>query len=162
MDQPVKRSWAEIREGWMGFDVPDAVEVKKTDTKGLGVFARRAIRKGELIERVPLLILSTAEYAAGVDQSLLAGYVFAWGDGEYALALGYGSLYNHSYRPNAVYEDDEPHRAKLFIAHRAIKLGEEITVNYNGSPTSRVRMWFEVAQESKPPRPRRKTDPTGG
>ena len=28
-------------------------------------------------------------------------YVFEWGEGKVALALGFGSLYNHSYRPNA-------------------------------------------------------------
>ncbi len=142
----------------MTFEPSEAVEVRQAEGKGLGVFARRPIRKGEVIERVPLLILNAEEYAAGVDKSLLAGYVFAWGEGQYALALGYGSLYNHSYRPNAVYEDEEP-RAKRFVALRNIKAGEEITVNYNGTPTSRVRMWFDVAKEARPPRPRRQVEP---
>ena len=144
----------------MTFEPSDAVAVGPVAGKGLGVIARRAIRRGELIERVPLLILSAEEYARGVDRSLLAGYVFAWGDGQYALALGYGSIYNHSYRPNAAYEDDDPPaQAKRFVALRAIKEGEEITVNYNGDPASRVRVWFEVAPDAKPPRPRRKADP---
>ncbi len=144
----------------MVFVPSDAVEVKPVEGKGRGVFARRPIRKGEVIERAPLLILTAEEYAGGVDRSLLAGYVFAWGDGQFALALGYGSLYNHSYKPNAVYEDEEP-QTKSFVALRNIKEGEEVTVNYNGSPTSRVRMWFDVAPEAKPPRPRRKAEPTG-
>ena len=142
------------------FEPSDAVEVRAVEGKGRGVFARRAIRKGELIERVPLLILDAEEYARGVDKSLLAGYVFAWGDNQFALALGYGSLYNHSYKPNAAYEDEEPH-AKLFVALRNIKEGEEITINYNGNPTSRIKMWFDVAQESRPPRPRKKVVPPG-
>lgn len=144
----------------MAFEPPDAVEVKPVEGKGRGVFARRPIRKGEVIERVPLLILTAEEYAKGMDRSILASYVFAWGEGQFALALGYGSLYNHSYKPNALYEDEEP-QAKRFVALRSIKAGEEVTVNYNGSPTSRVRMWFDVAQEAKPPRPRRKVDPAG-
>ena len=145
----------------MTFEPTDAVEVRPVEGKGLGVFARRAIRKGEVIERVPLVILSAEEYGKGVDQSLLAGYVFAWGDGEYALALGFGSMYNHSYRPNAVYED-EPPRAKRFVALRPIKAGDEVTVNYNGDPASRVRVWFDVAREAKVARPRRKkAEPPG-
>ncbi len=142
----------------MAFEPSDAVEVKQAEGKGRGVFARRPIRKGEVIERAPLLVLTAEEYARGVDQSILAGYVFAWGEGQYALALGYGSLYNHSYKPNAVYED-EADQAKRFVALRAIKAGEEVTVNYNGDPTSRVRMWFDIAREAKPPRPRRQVEP---
>ena len=61
-----------------------------------------------------------------------------------ALALGYGSLYNHSYRPNARYEDVGP-RTKSFLAIRDIG-GEEITVNYNGKPRSRTAVWFDVVE----------------
>ena len=129
--------------------LPNArIEVRPAGDKGRGVFARRAIRKGEVIERVPLLVLSAEEYNDGPNRSMLAGYVFAWGDGQFALALGYGSIYNHSYRPNAAYEDEEP-QAKRFVALRNIKAGEEVTVNYNGDPTSRVRMWFDTAREPK-------------
>ena len=142
----------------MTFEPSDAVEVRPVEGKGLGVFARRPIRKGEVIERAPLIIIPGPEYLAGVDKSLLAGYVFAWGDGQYALALGFGSLYNHSYRPNAFYEDEEP-RTKRYVAFRAIKEGEEVTINYNGNPTSRVKMWFDVAREAKATRPAKKRGP---
>src|SRR4051812_47277293 len=136
----------------------DAVEVKPAGGRGLGVFARRPIPKGEVIERVPLLIMDAEEYAKGVDQSLLARYVFHWGEGRIALALGYGSLYNHSYRPNAKYEDEEP-QAKRFVALKDIGAGEEITVNYNGSPKSRKKLWFDVAEEAMPPLSRRNAGP---
>jgi SET domain-containing protein len=33
----------------------------------------------------------------------------------------------------------------MFTAIRDIRAGEEITVNYNGSPGSRVRVGFRVA-----------------
>jgi len=45
-----------------------------------------------------------------------------------ALALGYRSLYNHSFRPNARYDDVGP-LTKDFTALRDIQPGEEITVN---------------------------------
>ena len=64
-----------------------------------------------------------------------------------ALALGYGSLYNHSFRPNARYDDVGP-QTKEFTAMRDIAPGEEITVNYNGEPTSRAAVWFEVLEST--------------
>src|SRR3982751_6561045 len=102
----------------------DAIEVKRVKGKGRGVFARRLIRKGEVIERVPMLVLPNEESESG---PVLSHYCFAWGKGTVALALGYGSLYNHSYRPNARY-DDAGRRIKVFRALRDIAAGEEVTV----------------------------------
>jgi SET domain-containing protein len=133
----------------MAFLQSDAVEVKRARGKGRGVFARRPIRKGEVIERVPVLVLEERDYEEGMDGTLLAGYVFAWGEGRIALALGYGSLYNHSYRPNARYQDVAP-RTKQFVALRDIRPGEEVTVNYNGSPKSRAKVWFDLAEDAVP------------
>ena len=65
------------------------------------------------------------------------------------LALGFGSLYNHSYRPNARYDDVGP-QAKSFTALRDIAPGEEITVNYNGEPGRRKKVWFDLAEEARP------------
>jgi SET domain-containing protein len=58
---------------------------------------------------------------------------------------GYGSLYNHSYRPNARYVDLAG-RTKLFTAIRDIAAGEEITVNYNGEPGDETPVGFEVVE----------------
>ena len=60
-----------------------------------------------------------------------------------AVALGYGSLYNHSYQPNARY-DDVGRLTKVFSALRDIEPGEEITVNYNGKPGDRGPVGFDV------------------
>jgi uncharacterized protein len=124
-----------------------AIEVKRIKGKGRGVFARRLILKGEVIERVPVIVLPAEEVVSG---TTLANYAFKWGRGQAALALGYGSLYNHSDRPNARYWDVGP-QTKEFTALRDIEPGEEITVNYNGKPRSRSAVWFEVI-EGLPPR----------
>ena len=121
----------------------DAVEVKRVRGKGRGVFARRSIEAGEVIETCPVLVLpaeSVEDASAGI-----GGYVFEWGRGKLALALGYGSLYNHSYRPNARYVDLAG-RTKLFTALRDIGRGEEITVNYNGEPGDKTPVGFEVVE----------------
>ena len=131
------------------FQQSEAVEVKRVKGKGQGVFARRPIRKGEVIERVPVLVLEEEDYRQGMDGTLLAGYVFAWGEGQIALALGYGSQYNHSFKPNARYQDVAP-RTKQFVALRDIGAGEEVTVNYNGTPKSRAKVWFDLAEDAVP------------
>ena len=121
----------------------DAIEVKRVRGKGRGVFARRSIEAGEVIETCPVLVLpadSVEDVSAGI-----GGYVFEWGHGKLALALGYGSLYNHSYRPNARYVDLAG-RIKLFTALRDIAAGEEITVNYNGEPGDETPVGFEVVE----------------
>jgi len=129
----------------MTFQQSDAIEVKRIRGKGRGVFARRDIRKGEVIERVPVLVMTSEEYAEGLANTALKDYCFGWGVDQVALALGYGSLYNHSYKPNARYDDVAP-QTKAFIAIRAIARGEEITINYNGRPGSRAKVWFDVIE----------------
>jgi SET domain-containing protein len=126
----------------------DAIEVKRVRGKGRGVFARRPIEADEVIETCPVLVLpagSVEDSSAGI-----GGYVFEWGHGKLALALGYGSLYNHSYRPNARYTDLAG-RTKLFTAIRDIAAGEEITVNYNGEPEDQTPVGFEVIEGPSTP-----------
>ncbi len=115
--------------------------------KGRGVFARRLIRQGEVIEQVPMLVLTAEEFEDRLAGTSLANYCFAWGRGTMALTLGYGSLSNHSFRPNARYDDVGP-QTKEFTAVRDIAPGEEIAVNYNGAPTSRAAVWFEVIEST--------------
>ncbi len=58
--------------------------------------------------------------------------------------MGYGSLYNHSYTPNAVYQVNDQEMIIQFNALRNIQVGEEITINYNRNPGDRSPVWFEV------------------
>ena len=134
----------------MAFTHSDSIAVKRIKGKGRGVFARRLIKKGEVIERVPMIVMSAKEYEEDLSGSRLSNYCFAWGRNQVALALGYGSIYNHSYAPNARYEDVGP-QTKVFLALRIIESGEEITVNYNGKPTSRSAVWFNVIEPSTKP-----------
>jgi SET domain-containing protein len=134
----------------MAFMHSDSIVVKRIKGKGRGVFARRDICKGEVIERVPMLVMSAREFEEDLSGSSLSNYCFAWGRNQVALALGYGSIYNHSYTPNARYEDVGP-QTKVFKALRAIAPGEEITVNYNGKPGSRSRVWFKVIESNHRP-----------
>ncbi len=111
--------------------------------RGRGVFARRHFAEGELIEQVPVLVIPGEEWHF-IEKTVLFSYCFSWGaDSEHAaLALGYGSLYNHSYQPNATYVKRLAELLIDFVALRPIAAGEEVTVNYNGSPNNQAPMWF--------------------
>ena len=71
--------------------------MRKPWGKGRGVFARRLIHDGEVIERVLALPVGETRTASGPTR--MSGYCFEWGRGTVAVALGYGSLYNHSCSP---------------------------------------------------------------
>ena len=63
-----------------------------------------------------------------------------------ALALGYGSLYNHNNPANMRYEVDLEARVFRFVAVRHISAGAELTVNYNAvdrGPLSDDDWWFK-------------------
>jgi uncharacterized protein len=121
----------------------EMVMVRNIKGKDRGVFARRPIEEGEIIERVPVIVLPANEVGEYPRESGLGAYVYEWGRGTVALALGYGSLYNHSYEPNALYEFPG-RRIMRFVALRTIAPREEITVNYNGKPSDRRPVWFDI------------------
>lgn len=121
----------------------DLIFVKRVRGKGRGVFARRSIAEGTVIETVPVLLVPVKHISHGLENPFLARFCFIRDRRNVAIALGYGSLYNHSYRPNARYEDG-PAATMLFRSIRPIKAGEEITVNYNGNPKDRGAVGFEV------------------
>ncbi|WP_429877149.1 SET domain-containing protein [Fictibacillus sp. NRS-1165] len=115
-------------------------EVRKSRF-GRGIFATRNIKKGELIHRAPV-IASPKEECKYMIKTVLADYVFNWNDG-YAIALGYGSLFNHSYTPNARYKLKKKELIIDFYAYKDIREGEEILVNYNGDPEDDRELWFK-------------------
>lgn len=121
-----------------------AIYVAPSETHGMGVFAGRNIEEGEIIEICPVLLFPKSELVH-MRQTVLDDYYFDWGDdGEwYALCLGYGSLYNHSYTPNAEYGMDFEAKTIDFYCIRHIEPGEEIFINYNGDVDNMEKVWFE-------------------
>ncbi|MBV9123137.1 MAG: SET domain-containing protein-lysine N-methyltransferase [Planctomycetes bacterium] len=120
----------------------DLILVKRSQGRGRGVFARAPIAAGTVIEKVPVLLLPREEIRGGARLSSLARFCFVRNRSTVALALGYGSLYNHSYTPNAQYEEEPG--AMVFRALRPIEPGEEITINYNGDPDDPSPVGFPV------------------
>jgi len=123
----------------------DLVYVKKVAGKGRGVFARKPIRKGDVIEKVPKMLLPVHFIVDGYENPNIARVFFVHDSKTVAICLGYGSLYNHSYKPNALYEDG-PVSTMIFRALKNIQPDEEICVNYNGDPVDRSPMGFTVVE----------------
>ena len=106
----------------------------------------RRFNPGETIEVCPAIVLSEAD-ARTLDATGLYDYYFGWGeDGmQAAIALGYGSLYNHSLMPNAEHRKNFAAGTVSIVAVRSIAAGEEIFIRYEtGKGVDRPAVWFEV------------------
>ena len=120
----------------------DAICVKIVPGKGRGVFARQPIRRGAIIERAPVLLIPIKDFVGGLSNPTLKTYLYIWSKDKVAVSLGYGTLYNHSYEPNAKYVHGP--NMLTYRALRDIDAGEEITINYNFVPTDKTPVGFDV------------------
>ncbi len=128
--------------------ISDKVYINKSKIPNAdrGVFARNEIKKGETIERCPIIEISKNDTAALKD-SFLVTYFFYFGKNKekIAVALGFGSIYNHSYKPNAKYEIKPNNKVIEFTAIGAINKDDEITFNYSNGPKEKKKpLWFKV------------------
>ncbi|HEY2909843.1 MAG TPA: SET domain-containing protein-lysine N-methyltransferase [Gemmataceae bacterium] len=112
----------------------DLVEIRDADGMGRGVFAATQIPADTLLFSDPLMMIPEEQCPVG---SLLDTIVFMWSvvmeDGlkQNALALGMGTVLNHSKLPNViVYFEQNPDRLD-FYALRDIEPGEQLTHDYN-------------------------------
>ena len=111
-------------------------ESKIIGVNGRGVFTTVDISKGTVIEKAPVIVL--------VDRKIcttLQDYHFKW-QANSALALGYGSLYNHQDNPSVAYIPDYTNQVMVYTALRDIKAGTELTVNYGPN-------WFSSREEKQ-------------
>jgi len=111
------------------------IEIRPSSRHNRGVFARRAFRSGDLIETCPVIVVPITQ-RKHLDQTELYDYYFDWGEGDAALALGFGSLYNHSSDPSASYDKNTITETISIVATRDILVDEEITVSYGET-------WFD-------------------
>lgn len=108
---------------------PD-LRIKRVRGMGRGVFAGRPFHVGQNIEVCPVIVL-----LEGIEEGALGNlrmFVFKWGkaDDRLAIALGYGSLYNHSADPNAEFVPRYSRGEIEFRAVRPIEAGDQIFVDY--------------------------------
>ena len=123
--------------------------VRDTGTiKGRGVFAGNAYPPGALVEVSPVSMVE------GLWEALplaLRAVVYDWGhlsgsprQDLHGIALGVGSLFNHSPTPNLVYSADVERLALVFTAAHGIEAGEELTIDYDADVRPGEVGWFNA------------------
>lgn len=127
---------------------PDVYVAESSPEIGRGVFANRAFKKGELVDSCPVVVLlKPLNQLPPRIQTLVYSWSALTKDpiASTAIALGYGSLYNHNNPANMRYEADSTAMVMRYFAHRDIEQGEELSVNYNnagGAAVSEKDSWF--------------------
>ena len=116
--------------------------------KGKGIFAKRFIKKGTIVEKGHIILLSNKDYEK-IQDTILYQYIFEWDDSEKpefqnAIALSNCQFFNHSYKPNLKYLYDYENQIIEYKTIRDVPKGEELTVNYNGRVKDKSPMWFQV------------------
>jgi SET domain-containing protein len=108
-----------------------------------GMYCTEEIAAGSVIEICPVIIIPGEQAKQIVRGYILYEYYFEWKKESIAIALGYGSIYNHASAPNAEFQPDYQHQYIIFKAVKDIPPGTEILVDYHaGNPEEKV--WFEV------------------
>lgn len=121
-----------------------SLKVRKTKTMGRGVFTTEDIKRGRVVETCPCIVWDRQDERQ-IQSTLLRFYVFegkVFSDAS-VLALGFGSLYNHSGKPNATYKYDPKKRVMTIRAIKNIKAGEQIFINYGYDPLRTFQQWEE-------------------
>ena len=124
--------------------------VAESGNKGRGVFTTENIKSGTVVEVSPVLELTKKERKI-VEKTKLYHYIFEWGKNlkKAALALGYVSMYNHSYDANCEYEMDYDANTMTIRTIRPIKKGQELFINYNAVPDDKTPVWFDELIEKE-------------
>jgi len=113
--------------------------------KGRGVFTSENIPENTIIEISPVIVMDAAARKL-LDQTTLHDYIFEWGENlnQCCMALGYLSLYNHSYQSNCEYQMNYEEEIITIQTVRYVKAGEELFINYNGDWNNKKSVWFDV------------------
>ena len=99
------------------------IEVRPSKIHNKGVFANYNIKKGDLIEIAPYIVIT--------DKNGVNEYVYLYTKtNTFCLVFGYGSVYNHSANNNVDFYVDNENNNFEYYANRDIKKGEELFVTY--------------------------------
>ena len=110
------------------------VEWKRVPGKGRGVFARRFLPRGTVVEWAPISRFPASDLPqADYRECQALHHVFTWGQEpgrEKAYAWGLLALYNHSDTPNIEMGDGPVPESGAAVALRDIQPGEELCFDY--------------------------------
>lgn len=117
--------------------------VKKTRKMGRGVFAGQNFKAGDVVEKSHCLVWDDFSDQR-IQDSDLKLYTFATSEVKSdpaALALGNGSLFNHSESPNVKYRYDRKSNMVIFTAVTRIKKNQQLFIDYGYDPVQCEAEW---------------------
>ena len=116
-----------------------------SNEKGRGVYTTVQLHPGDLIEICPIIKIPSGQLSE-LDRTALYDFYFLWNeDGfEACIALGYGSLYNHSATPNAEVIMDYSDNTIKIVCKEQINSSSEILIDYTGGTKGEINIWFDV------------------
>jgi SET domain-containing protein len=120
-------------------DIPRYYRIGK-GPKGRGLFATHDVPARTLLHVAPCIKVEPEEYEEYMKYTTLEHYLFNTPSGFKLLALGDGSLFNHSRQPNVDYRvDGDRELIRYTSGHAPIQTGEELCISYGAN------LWFEDA-----------------
>ncbi|KAJ3788392.1 cytidine deaminase-like protein [Lentinula aff. detonsa] len=131
----------------MSFTAPEHLNgsdcrIRHSEDKGKGVYASQKIQRNTVIEISPVLFVGIAEYEQHGNFDALDHHTYKWKDGRMAVALGLGSLFNHSNTPNVSYTMDPQTDSIRYETARDIYPDEELCIFYDH------KVWFDPVGEA--------------
>jgi uncharacterized protein len=121
--------------------------VVHTEDRGRAVYCSNDINEGNLVEVCQIIVIPAVELPI-IHRTVLHDYYFVWGEeaDQCAIALGFGSLYNHQVWSNADFLLDYENNTIDIFAIKDIPAGTEITLNYHGESGDDSTLWFDVEE----------------
>ncbi|KAF8951875.1 hypothetical protein BGZ46_003758 [Entomortierella lignicola] len=110
--------------------------------KGRGVVTQNPIPARTTIDISPILLFPSEEYNVHGQYTQLDHYTYRW-KGGMALALGLGSMFNHSNKPNVGFQRDFENKLIRYTTLREIQAGEELCISYGPN------LWFPDMEEEE-------------
>jgi len=118
--------------------------ILEDEVKGRGVYCSEDIPEGSTIELCPVIVLPPQDTQM-IHATALHDYYFIWDRDikSSCIALGYGSLYNHSDNANAEFLNDYESNMIRILAIADIPAHQEICINYISKDEEEFSLWFE-------------------
>ncbi|KAF9982857.1 hypothetical protein BGZ65_002434 [Modicella reniformis] len=110
--------------------------------KGRGVITRTLIPPRTTIDVSPILLFPLDEYTQHGQYTQLDHYTYRW-KGGMALALGLGSMFNHSNNPNVGFQRDFDNKVIRYTTLREIQPNEELCISYGSN------LWFPDMEQGQ-------------
>jgi SET domain-containing protein len=119
-------------------------KLKVTKQMGRGLYATKAIKKGQVItvcEVIPLKPSDTKQ----VNETALKLYTFKYSETRDCVVLGDGSIFNHSHNENVSYKlkRKDKRQVMVFTALSDIKAGEQLFTNYNQDVDVNIKKYLK-------------------